>query len=198
MREPQKKTTAQEAKAEAVPEKEAPAEEVTEQPPVDLAACKEKAEKVVEKYSKWSLATGLIPAPAIDLVALTAVQIKMVSEICKAFEQSFSEHKLKSVLVPLLGAAMPQALTTGGVSSTVKAIPVYGTLVGLSTMPLLSAGASYAIGSAFISHFANGGTLLSLNISSMKDAVKENVQKYKNKNKDDEDASVADEETAKA
>ncbi|MEI8631986.1 hypothetical protein P4S72_07585 [Vibrio sp. PP-XX7] len=41
---------------------------------------------MIEKYSKWSLAAGLIPALlAVDLVALTAVQLKMVSEICTSF-----------------------------------------------------------------------------------------------------------------
>ncbi|MEI8631987.1 hypothetical protein P4S72_07590 [Vibrio sp. PP-XX7] len=72
--------------------------------------------------------------------------------------------------MPLVGAAMPQALTTGGVSSTLKAIPIYGSLVGMATMPLLSAGASYAIGTAFVSHFANGGTLFNLDFNLMKTA----------------------------
>lgn len=190
MRQSQKETAAAEDTAAMQEPKSESVESTETEPQLDLAACKAQAEKVVSKYSKWSLATGLIPAPAIDLVALTAVQIKMASEICEAFGQSFSENKVKSVLVPLLGAAMPQALTTGGVSSTVKAIPVYGTLVGMATMPLLSAGASYAIGTAFVNHFASGGSLLDVDFDSMKTSVKENVENFKAKNKKEKVAST--------
>ena len=50
-----------------------------------------------------------------------------------------------------------------GATSLIKGIPGIGTAVSLLTMPTLSMGATYAIGMAFIQHFATGGTLLDFN-----------------------------------
>ena len=44
-------------------------------------------------------------------------------------------------------------------------------------MPVLSAGATYAIGKAFIQHFATGGTLLDFNPPDYREFIK--VQKEK-------------------
>jgi uncharacterized protein (DUF697 family) len=44
-----------------------------------------------------------------------------------------------------------------------KAVPIIGTIAGGFVMPALSAGATFAIGKAFIQHFTTGGTLLDFN-----------------------------------
>ena len=55
--------------------------------------------------------------------------------------------------------------TTSGIgaASVLKAVPIVGTIVAGFVIPVLSAGATYAIGKAFIQHFASGGTLLDFN-----------------------------------
>ena len=64
--------------------------------------------------------------------------------------------------VTFAGSMIPA--TSGiGAASVLKAIPVIGTIAGGFVMPALSAGATYAIGKAFIQHFATGGTLLDFN-----------------------------------
>jgi hypothetical protein len=52
---------------------------------------------------------------------------------------------------------------------------------------LVSAAATYAIGATFVNHFEGGGTLLELNLSSMKQSVSETAKKYRNKNKKTDD-----------
>ena len=59
-----------------------------------------------------------------------------------------------------------------GAASVLKAVPIFGTIVGAFVMPVLSAGATYAIGKAFIQHFASGGTLLDFNPPDYRDFVK--------------------------
>jgi len=44
-----------------------------------------------------------------------------------------------------------------------KAVPVVGTITAGFVMPVLSSGATFAIGKAFIQHFESGGTLLDFN-----------------------------------
>jgi hypothetical protein len=51
-------------------------------------------------------------------------------------------------------------------------VPVVGTTISAIVMPALSAGATYAIGMAFIQHFASGGTLLNFNPSGYREFVK--------------------------
>jgi hypothetical protein len=46
-------------------------------------------------------------------------------------------------------------------------------------MPVLSAGATYAIGMTFIEHFASGGTLLDFHPARYRDFVKAQRDKYR-------------------
>lgn len=48
-------------------------------------------------------------------------------------------------------------------ASTLKAVPLFGMVVAGFVMPVLSAGATYAIGKAFVQHFESGGALLDFN-----------------------------------
>ena len=63
------------------------------------------------------------------------------------------------MIAALAGALLPLTSTVG-IFSTVKAVPIVGSIIGELAMPLLSAGATYGIGQAFIKHFESGGTLL--------------------------------------
>ena len=53
-----------------------------------------------------------------------------------------------------------------------KSVPVVGAAVSAIVMPALSAGATYAIGMAFIQHFASGGTLLDFNPAEYREFIK--------------------------
>jgi hypothetical protein len=51
-------------------------------------------------------------------------------------------------------------------------VPILGSIVSGFVMPVLSAGATYAIGKAFIQHFESGGTLLDFNPPDYREFVK--------------------------
>ena len=53
-----------------------------------------------------------------------------------------------------------------------KSIPIAGIAVSAVAMPALSAGATYAIGMAFIQHFISGGTLLDFEPPDYHDFIK--------------------------
>jgi uncharacterized protein (DUF697 family) len=144
---------------------------------------------IVDKYTKWSFGTGLIPIPAVDLVALTGIQIKMISEIAKVYGQSYSENKIRGTVSAVIGGSFPQTLGGAGLSSFLKAVPVIGTLSALAFMPVVSAASTNAVGTTFIRHFENGGTLLDLNLASIKGDISEIAAKYR-KDKGNADAQV--------
>jgi uncharacterized protein (DUF697 family) len=138
-------------------------EGVSSKPVMDAApdSRRRQATKLVERFSLWSGAAGLIPVPFIDLVAVGGVQIQMLRRISQIYGVPFSKNRGRAIIAGLAGAMIPA--TAGiGMSSFIKSVPLVGTAVGAITTPALSVGATYAIGMVFIQHFATGGTLLDL------------------------------------
>jgi uncharacterized protein (DUF697 family) len=86
----------------------------------------------------------------------------MVRRISQIYDVEFAENRGKALIASIAGSIVPA--TSGiGAASVLKAVPIIGTIAGGFVMPALSAGATYAIGKAFIQHFATGGTLLNFN-----------------------------------
>lgn len=157
------------------------------------------SQNIVSKYVKWSFGAGLIPAPLVDLVAVTAIQVKMISEIGEVYGKSFSEHGIRAIVTSVLGGALPHTLKTQAKRSVFKLIPGLGTVVGLAVMPTLSAASTYAVGNIFIKHFESGGDFLSLNIDAAKEEAETLITKYRNKKGNTVDAApAADAKVAKA
>ena len=118
-----------------------------------------RALKVVERSALWSGAAGLIPLPFVDLAAVGGVQLNMLRKISQIYGVPFSENRGKALIASVFGSMIP-ASSGMGAASLIKGVPLAGTAVSALAMPTLSVGATYAIGRAFIQHFASGGTLL--------------------------------------
>jgi uncharacterized protein (DUF697 family) len=131
----------------------------------------EVASKLVDRFAIWSGVAGLIPFPVIDVFAIGGLQLQMLRRISQIYDVPFSENRGKALIAALAGAMIPATSGIGAVS-VLKTVPVFGTIVGGFVMPVLSAGATYAIGKAFIQHFASGGTLLDFNPPDYRDFVK--------------------------
>ncbi|MEJ2376071.1 MAG: YcjF family protein [Pseudolabrys sp.] len=137
----------------------------------------EMASKLVERFAIWSGVAGLIPIPGVDVATVGGVQIQMLRRISQIYDVPFSENRGKALIAALAGAMIPA--TSGiGAASTLKFVPVLGMLAGGFVMPVLSAGATYAIGKAFIQHFASGGTLLDFNPPDYREFIKAQKEKW--------------------
>ena len=122
----------------------------------------ETALNLVNRFALWSGVAGLIPIPVIDVATVGGLQIQMVRRLSQIYDVDFSENRTKAIVASLIGSLIPA--TSGiGAASLLKAVPVLGTITAGFIMPALSAGATFAIGKAFIQHFASGGTLLDFN-----------------------------------
>jgi uncharacterized protein (DUF697 family) len=146
-------------KSEATMAKETTSPDATETPPDGRRA---SAVKLVERFSLWSGAAGLIPVPFVDLAAVGGVQIQMLRRISQIYSVPFSENRGKALIASLAGSMIP-ASSGIGAASILKSVPIVGMAISGIVMPVLSAGATYAIGMAFIQHFTSGGTLLDFN-----------------------------------
>jgi uncharacterized protein (DUF697 family) len=140
----------------------------------------EAASRLVDRFSLWSGAAGLIPIPIVDMAAVGGVQLQMLRRLSEIYGVPFSENRGKSIIASLAGAVIPASTATTtavGVGSMVKSFPGVGTAVGALTMPVFSAGATYVIGKVFIQHFASGGTLLDFNPPDYREFIKDQKEK---------------------
>jgi uncharacterized protein (DUF697 family) len=140
----------------------------------------EQASQLVDRYSLWSGAAGLIPIPIVDVAVVGGVQIQMLRKLSEIYGVPFSDNMGKSVLASLAGSLIPASTATTtamGVGSVMKGMPGVGTVIGALTMPAFSAGATYIIGKVFIQHFASGGTLLDFNPPDYREFIKAQKEK---------------------
>lgn len=132
---------------------------------------REMASKLVGRFAIWSGVAGLIPVPFVDVAAVGGLQLQMLRRISQIYDIKFSENSGKALIASLAGSMIPA--TSGiGAASMFKAVPFFGPLVSGVVMPTLSAGATYAIGKAFIQHFEGGGTLLDFSPPDYREFVK--------------------------
>jgi uncharacterized protein (DUF697 family) len=162
---------AQKSTASASPESEEAATETTPEQRAEMAG------KLVERFAIWSGVAGLLPLPVVDVVAVGGLQVQMLRRISQIYEVPFSENTGKALIAALAGSLIPASSGIGAASS-LKFVPIMGPLAAAFVMPALSAGATYAIGKAFIQHFASGGTLLDFNPPDYREFIKAQKAKW--------------------
>ncbi|HXW40755.1 MAG TPA: YcjF family protein [Xanthobacteraceae bacterium] len=142
----------------------------------------ETASKLVDRFAIWSGVAGLIPLPVVDVLAVGGLQVQMLRRLSQIYDVEFSENRGKALIAALAGSMIPA--TSGiGAASAMKAVPVVNILAAGFVMPVLSAGATYAIGKAFIQHFESGGTLLDFNPPDYREFVKAQKEMWESRSK---------------
>lgn len=140
------------------------------------------ASKLVDRFAMWSGVAGLVPLPIVDIVAVGGLQVQMLRRLSQIYGIEFSENRGKALIAALAGTMIP--VTSGlGAASALKFVPVVGLLASVFVMPVLSAGATYAIGKAFVQHFESGGTLLDFNPPDYREFIKTQKAKWESRTK---------------
>lgn len=137
-----------------------------------------EAKKMIKNYALMSVGAGLVPIPLVDMVALTGLQLKLLSGISRIYNIKFSKSVGKSIIGSLLGGFLPVTVSTP-FGSLLKAIPVIGQTVGAVSMSLLGGATTYAIGKVFLQHFASGGTFLDFDPEKVRTYFAEQFQEGK-------------------
>ena len=138
--------------------------------PVEQAT-EETAANIIVSAMKWSAAASIVPVPVLDIVALGAVQTRMVMDLSDLYGETASKQSARALVSILLGSLFP-GVAAGLVGvSFFKSAPVVGTLVGAGAMAGFGAAATYAIGKVFVKHFEGGGSIASFNPADVKDEL---------------------------
>ena len=128
--------------------------------------------QVIATAVKWSAAAAVVPVPYLDLLALGAVQVKMVRDLAQAYGLDAESETLKGVISALLGTLAPAAISGGLLGSALKVVPVGGTIIGSVGLAAFGSAATYAIGKVFVAHFEKGGTLKSFSAEAIEADLK--------------------------
>jgi uncharacterized protein (DUF697 family) len=119
--------------------------------PETKAARRKRAMKTVKIYVAVSGGIGFIPAPLFDQVVIAGVCAKMLNDLCQIYDVKFSEHKIKAIVMSVLGGAHSDWITYP-ITSYLGFIPG----VNIIARPVVSGTIIYAIGRLFIHHLNSG------------------------------------------
>ena len=149
----------------------------------------ETADDIIFNHLWFSAVPGFIPVPVLDIVAISAVQLDLVKQLCKFYKQDYDEQRGKAIVMALTGSAIAR-VSGYSARAVLKTIPIFGWVLGGAAMSLFAASSTYAIGQVFKEHLDAGGTLHNLNPESFRqfytqqlDKGKEMVSSWLNKKK---------------
>jgi uncharacterized protein (DUF697 family) len=128
-----------------------------------------KVAETIKRNMLWSAGAGVLPIPMLELVAITAVELKLVKELADIYGAGYRKDLAKAAVLSLLGSLGSVTLGKMFALSSLKAIPVLGHVVSVASVPALAAAITYAIGRIFGTHFETGGTLLDFDASRVRE-----------------------------
>ncbi len=137
---------------------------------------KEKhADTIIKNHIVWSMGAGLIPVPILDFFAVSGIQLDMIRQLCKLYDQDFKESEGKAIITSLTGSGLARM----GAKAMIKFIPGVGSVIGGVTMAVLSGASTFALGEVFKKHFETGGTFLDFDPKRLKKMYNEKFEKGK-------------------
>lgn len=119
----------------------------------------QKAMELVNSYLPWSAGAGLVPMPGGDMLALTAVELRMLAKLSEMYGVPFMANGVKNIVASLLATVVSTNLGVG-LGSVLKLVPLVGPIASIAAVPGMYSAATYAIGRVFVTHFEAGGTFL--------------------------------------
>ncbi len=137
------------------------------------------AEQVIKQHVIWAAGAGLVPVPIVDFVAVTAIQVDLIRQLCTLHGASYEEASGKMWVGALTGGAIARIG-----ASALKAIPGIGSILGGLSMSIASGASTWGVGQVVNKHLAAGGTLTDLNVEKAKQQYEAEYERGKEVAKD--------------
>ena len=119
-----------------------------------------KADASVRSHAVGSAVVGAIPVGPLVMVALLALNLKMLHKLSRIYGVEFDKDLGKEALYSFIGACGSGAIGGRVIWGLSTLVPVAGQFIQAVTVPVFAAGFTYGIGKLFTQHFASGGTFL--------------------------------------
>ena len=114
----------------------------------------QRADVVILDHVGFAATAGVIPVPLGDVLAVTAVQMRMLTKLAEVYDQPMSARLGRSFLLSLTGSTLARLG-----ASAIKAVPLVGPLIGVPTQAALAGASTYAVGHVLKAHLAAGNAL---------------------------------------
>jgi uncharacterized protein (DUF697 family) len=108
-------------------------------------ARKKRADDIIEKHVVYSMLSGAIPIPLVDLAAGTAVQLDMLKQLARNYGVTFDARSSRAFLTSI-GAALAAGAAGRLAASAAKTLPGVGSIAGGLAQATLTGATTYAIG----------------------------------------------------
>lgn len=130
----------------------------TKQPPrgKQLSIKGKKARRLINKYAAMAGGVGFLPVPLLGQVAVSALLVKLLNDLCKIYGVSFSDHQIKITVAAILGGAHAEWINQYLISYLRGYTPVLNSAGSLLLRPAISGLLVYYIGKLFLGHFEAG------------------------------------------
>jgi uncharacterized protein (DUF697 family) len=131
----------------------------TAMPSADPQAEKRRkaARKIVGRYKNYAALGGLVPLPVVSIASLTAINLRMVKALSDLYGVPFQRDRTRSLIVGIVGAAVPAGLGSATASTLMFVIPG-GMLAGIGVSAITAAALTRGIGLVFVESFESGTT----------------------------------------
>lgn len=137
------------------------------------------AENLIKNYVIASIGASIVPIPVFDIAAVAAIQLRMIQKLSQLHGQPFSERAGRNIITALAGGVLGYGAGVAVAASAVKIIPVFGWMIGMTSLPLVAGASTYAVGRSLQKHFEDGGSLFDFNADGMRAYYREQFEKGK-------------------
>ncbi len=111
-----------------------------------------RARSIVERHKTFAAVGGLFPLPIVNVAGVTAVILRMVKQLSDLYGVPFERERTRSLIVGLVGGAVPTGLGTATASTLAFVLPGHA-LVGLGVSAITAGALTRGIGLVFLDHF---------------------------------------------
>lgn len=145
----------------------------------------DESNRIVQKYSTFASGSVLLPIPVIDIVYITGIQLKMLSDLSKLYKIEFKRNRGKAIVTSLISGVLANKFMFSAAPFLVRYIPVVGFLMAPLSIVLFSSALTYSVGKVFIQHFEAGGTFLNFKPEQVRGHFREEFERKYQVMKDD-------------
>ncbi len=108
--------------------------------------------KIVDRHKVYAGLGGLVPMPAVNVVSVSAVILRMLKSLSDVYGVPFERDKMRAVVLGLMGGAAPTGLAAATATTLSFAAPIAGA-AGLAVSSFTAAALTRRIGLHFVERF---------------------------------------------
>jgi uncharacterized protein (DUF697 family) len=138
-----------------------------------------RAENCIKNHVIAAMGVGLIPSGLVDVVGITAIEIKLICDLAKIYSFPVpNKLVVYKILISLFGS-LGVVYFSSKMHSAFKGVPLIGHAVYVGLLSGTGGAAVYAVGKIFQEHYESDGTFLSKDNKYIRNYFKEKYQEGK-------------------